>query len=202
MVVIQTSFAMLKAKGVCLLSSLRAHPNGVCVCVCARARACMSMGACVRACVRVRERVWLSPPPPPAFSLSIFFLRFALHRVRPLSFAPPPPPPREKLEACIEHFEYMNVNITVKPNVMFEINFYDARLAISPGKHHFSPFSFFFFSTPPFSPIIVCLRYSLLDYIDLYIMYFSCVFVCVFFWFYPNSNGHCIYDHVHTEKWF
>ena len=27
---------------------------------------------------------------------------------------------------------------------------------------------------------ILCLRYSLLDYIDLYIMYFSCVFVCVF----------------------
>ena len=36
---------------------------------------------------------------------------------------------------------------------------------------------------PPFSPIILCLRYSLLDYIDLYIIYFSCVFDCVYFGF-------------------
>ena len=159
MVVIQTSFAMLKAKGVYILSSLRAHPYGVCVCVCVR--------ACVRVCACVR--VWLPPPPP--FSLSIFFLRFALHRVRSLSFAPHPLP-REKLEACIEHFECMIVNITVKTNVMFQINFCAARPAISPGKHLF----LFFFLHPPFPPIILCLRYSLLDYIDLYIMYFPCVF--------------------------
>ena len=125
---------------------------------------------CVRVCLA------LSPPSP----FSIFFLRFAFHRVHPLSFAPHPLP-REKFEACIKHFECMIVNITVKPNVMFEINFCAARPAISPGKH-------FFFSPPPpplpfFPPIILCLRYSLLDYIDLYIMYFPCVFVCVFFGF-------------------
>ena len=118
------------------------------------------------------------------------------------------PLPREKLEACIEHFECMIVNITVKPNVMFEINFCAARPAISPGKHFFS---FFLFSLPPppppppphtFPPIILCLRYSLLDYMDLYIMYF---FLCIclrVFWFYLDSNGHCIYNHVHTEKRF
>ena len=97
--------------------------------------------------------VWLSPhspPPPPPFSLSIFFLRFALHHVRPLSFAPHPLP-REKLEACIEHFEYMIINITVKPNVMFEINFCAARPAISPGKHFFLLLIiFFFFSSSSF----------------------------------------------------
>ena len=135
----------------------------VCVCVC----------VCVCACVCVRVCLALSPPSP----FSIFFLRFAFHRVRPLSFAPHPLP-REKLEACIEHFECMIVNITVKPNVMFEIKFCAARPAISPGKH----LLFFFFSLPPppFPPIILCLRYSLLDYIDLYIMYFFCVFACFF----------------------
>ena len=167
----------------------------MCVCVCVRACVC----ACVRACVCVRVCLALSPPS----TFSIFFLRFAFHRVRPLSFAPHPLP-REKLEACIEHFECMIVNITVKPNVMFEINFCAARPAISPGKYFFLLFFFFLspLSPPPFSPIILCLRYSLLDYIDLYIMYFSCVCVCVFFWFYLNSNGHCIYNHVHTEKRF
>ena len=45
----------------------------------------------------------------------------------------------------------------------------------------FSLFFFLFPIPPPFSPIILCLRYSLLDYTDLYIMYFFCVFVCVFF---------------------
>ena len=181
----------------------------MCVWVCACVRACVCVRVCVRACVCV----WLPLPP----SLSIFFLRFALHRVHPLSFAPHPLP-REKLEACIEHFECMNVNITVKPNVMFEINFCAARPATSPGKHILSSSFFFFFSPPPFSPLILCLRYSLLDSTDLYIMYFSCVFVCVFFFFfflggwggvwglflffYLDSNGHCIYDHVHTEKRF
>ena len=157
MVVIQTSFAMLKAKGVYPLSSLRAYPYGVSVCVC--------VCVCVRAYVRVCVRVCLAPPP---FSLSIFFLRFALHRVHPLSFAPHPLP-REKLEARIEHFECMVVNITVKPNVMFEINFCAARRAISPGKHFFS---LLLPPPPPFSSIILCIRYSLLDYTDLY----SCIF--------------------------
>ena len=141
-------------------------------------RACVRV--CVRACVRVCACVFGSLSPSP---FSIFFLRFAFHRVRPLSFAPHPLP-REKLEACIEHFECMIVNITVKPNVMFEINLCVARPAISPGKHFFLFFLFFFSLHPPFSPkIILCLRYSLLDYIDLYTMYFSCVFVCVFFGF-------------------
>ena len=141
----------------------------MCVCACVR--------ACVRACVCVCVRVCLALSPPSPFS--IFFLRFAFHRVRLLSFAPHPLP-REKLEACIKHFECMIVNITVKPNVMFEINFCAARPAISPGKHLL--FFFFLFSPPPpFSPIILCLRYSLLEYMDLYIMYFFCVFVCVFF---------------------
>ena len=118
------------------------------------------VGACVRACVRaggwvgacVRVCLALPPPPQSPFSLSIFFLRFALHRVRPFSLPPPPPPPpppREKLEACVEHFEYMNVKITVKPNVMFEIHFCAARPAISPGKHFFS----FFVSPPPPPPL-------------------------------------------------
>ena len=160
-----------------------------CVCVCV----CVCVCACVRACACVC--VWLSLPPSP------FFLCFAFHRVRPLSFAPHPLP-RQKLEACIEHFECMIINITVKPNVMFEINFCAARPAISPGKHLLF-FSFFLFPPPPFfPPIILCLRFSLLDYIDLYITYFPCVFVCVFFLFYFDSNGHCIYNHVHTEKRF
>ena len=127
---------------------------------------------CVRACVCLA----LSPPSP----FSIFFLRFAFHRVCPLSFAPHPFP-REKLEACIEHFECMIVNITVKPNMMFEIIFCAARPAISPGKYLL--FFFFLFSPPPPPPprlpIILCLRYSLLDYTDLYIMYFSVyLFAC------------------------
>ena len=141
MFVIQTSFAMLRAKGVYPLSSLHAYPCGVCV------------RACVRACVCVRVCLAFSPP------FSIFFLRFAFHPVHPLSFAPHPLP-RENLEACIKHFECMIVNITVKPNVMFEINFCAARPAISAGK----PFFSFFLSsppppppTPPFSPIILCL---------------------------------------------
>ncbi len=62
---------------------------------------------------------------------------------------------------------------------MFEINVCSARPAISPGKHFF----LLLLSPPPISPIILYLRYSLLDYIDLYIMYFPCVFVCVFFGF-------------------
>ena len=190
MVVIQTLFAMLRAKGVYPLSSLRAYPYGVSVCV----------RACVRACVRVCACVFGSLSPSP---FSIFFLRFAFHRVCPLSFAPHPLP-REKLEACIEHFECMIVNITVKPNVMFDIIFCAARPAISPGKHLLFFFFLSFFSPPPpFPPIILCLRYSLLDYMDLYIMYFLCVFVCVFFFFLNlDSKGHCIYNHVHTEKRF
>ena len=188
MVVIQTSFAMLRAKGVYPLSSLRAYPYGVseCVCVCVR--------ACVRACVCVCACVFGSPaPPPPPFS--IFFLRFALHRVRPLSFAPHPLQ-REKLEACIEHFECMIVNITVKPNVMLE-----KKIALPDQRFH-QENTYFFSPPPPFSPIVLCLRYSLLDYIDLYIVCFPCVFVCVFFGVYLDSNGHCIYNHVHTEKRF
>ena len=117
------------------------------------------------------------PPPPP--SPSSFFASPSIACA--LFPSPPHSLPREKLEACIEHFECMIVNITVKPNVMFEINFCAARPAISPGKH-----LLFSFSPPPpqhFPPIIICLRYSLLDYIDPYIMYFPCVFVCVFFGF-------------------
>ena len=125
----------------------------VCMCVCVRASVRARVGLCVGVCVCVSACVcvcmcvciWLFPSPP-HFSLSIFF-RFALHRVRPLSFAPHPLP-REKLEACIEHFECMNVNITVKPNVMFEINFCVARPAISPEKHFF-----FFFLSSSFSPL-------------------------------------------------
>ena len=103
------------------------------------------MRACVRACVCVC--LALSPPSP----FSIFFLRFAFHHVRPLSFAPHPLP-SEKLEACIEHSECMIVNITVKPNVMFEINFCAARPAISPGKHLLFFLSFLFLSPPPPPP--------------------------------------------------
>ena len=115
---------------------------------------------------------WLKPEPRSVPSRAPSFLR------------PAPSLPREKVEACIEHFECMNVNITVKPNVMFEINFCTARLAISPGKH----------SHHLFPPIVLCLRYSLLDCVDLYTMYFSCVFVKLY-----SPIGKCIHLYDETQ---
>ena len=143
MFVIQTLFTMLRAKGVYPLSSLRAFPYGVseCVCVCV----CVCVCACVRACVRVC--VWLSLPLPLLHLLS----SLRLPSCAP-SFLRPPPPPERKTWSLHKHFECMIVNIPVKPNVMFEINF-----LLPDQRFHQENTSFFllsFFSPPPPPPAL------------------------------------------------
>ena len=107
---------------------------------------CLCVRVCV-ACVRVCAGVF--------GSLSHLPLLHLLSSLSPsivcaLFPSPPTPLPREKLEDCIEHFECMIVNITVKPNVMFEINFCAARTSDFSRKTLF--FLLFFLSPPPFSP--------------------------------------------------
>ena len=95
------------------------------------------------------------------------------------SFLRPPPPREIKVGSLHQAFWMYDRKYYCKANVMFEI------FALPDQRFHQENTYFFFFSLPPLPlpPIILCLRYSLLDYIDLYIMYFSCVFVCVFFGF-------------------